>query len=189
MGRDVPIWKARSARGDPFESPEALWDAAVAYFDWVEANPLYEHKPFAYQGEVRIERIAKMRAMSITGLTMFLGCSKEQWAEYLLSETYSEVATRVEDVIKTQKLEGAAADLLNASIVQRELGTRDTAEQRTPEMLSDEDLDARIAELLAEAGIDRVLAGEAAEAEEKPPRSLSPVRKAKGVPRRRRAAR
>lgn len=42
------FWEARSSHGrnPKFESPEALWAACCEYFEWVEANPLWEMKAF-----------------------------------------------------------------------------------------------------------------------------------------------
>ncbi|WP_290688531.1 terminase small subunit [Haematobacter sp. UBA3484] len=45
----------------------------------------------------------------------------------------SEVITRVEQIIRTQKFEGAAADLLNPNIIARELGLADKTEMSGPE--------------------------------------------------------
>jgi hypothetical protein len=61
------FWLARSSHGrDPiFKSPDALWSAAVEYFEWVEDNPLYEAKVAANKGEPDIVDVRKMRAMSI----------------------------------------------------------------------------------------------------------------------------
>lgn len=58
------FWEARSSHGrnPKFESPEALWAACCEYFEWVEANPLWEMKAFSYQGEVIQEPIAKSRS-------------------------------------------------------------------------------------------------------------------------------
>ena len=66
------FWKARSKHGREliFKTPEALWDACVEYFEWVDANPLQEDRPFAYQGAVKHEPVAKMRAMTICGLSL-----------------------------------------------------------------------------------------------------------------------
>ncbi len=62
------FWKARSSHGRSpiIIDPEKLWTACCEYFEWVDAHPLYEAKPFAYQGEVKIENVAKMRAMTIS---------------------------------------------------------------------------------------------------------------------------
>jgi hypothetical protein len=150
------FWKARSSRGrsPAFATPEELWAAACEYFEWVDANPLTEAKPFAYQGEVRIEHVARMRAMTVGGLCLFLDIGRSTFAAYRARQRFAEVAQKIDDVIRTQKFEGAAADLFNAAIVQRELALTDkTDPPAAPEAvaaLPDEVLDARIARLIAE---------------------------------------
>lgn len=118
------FWKQRSSHGRKpiFETPEALEAACIEYFEWVEANPLYSAEAFAYQGAVTIEPIAKMRAMTIAGLCIFLDISQQAWGEYRQREGYGEVTTRADEIIRTQKFEGASAGLLNASIIARDLG-------------------------------------------------------------------
>lgn len=124
------FWEARSSHGrnPKFESPEALWAACCEYFEWVEANPLWEMKAFSYQGEVTQEPIAKMRAMTITGLTLFLDVTLETWRTYRMREDLSEVVTRAEQIIYDQKFSGAAADLLNANIIARDLGLKEQSQ-------------------------------------------------------------
>lgn len=124
------FWKARSSHGRKpiFATPEILWDACVEYFEWVEANPLWEDNLVTYQGATKHEPTAKMRAMTIGGLCIFLDISQQAWSEYRQREGYGEVVTRVEDVIRAQKFQGAAADLLNANIIARDLGLADRSE-------------------------------------------------------------
>lgn len=124
------FWKARSSHGrkPTFPSPDALWEACQEYFQWVEDNPLWEARPFAYQGEVTIATVAKMRAMTITGLCLFLDISFEAWSQYRKRKGFVEVCTQAEAVIYSQKFAGAAADLLNANIIARDLGLRDKTE-------------------------------------------------------------
>lgn len=124
------FWEARSSHGrDPiFKTPEQLWAACLEYFEWVEANPLYESKPFAYQGVVVQEQVAKMRAMSIMGLCNFLDIATPTWRDYAAKEGFSSVASRAEHFIRQQKFEGASADLLNPNIIARDLGLADKQE-------------------------------------------------------------
>jgi hypothetical protein len=124
------FWKARSSHGRSpiFATPDDLWTAATEYFEWVEANPLWEAKPFAFQGVVTVESIAKMRAMTLAGLCIFLDIARSTWNEYRDNEDFSAVASRVEEIIRTQKFEGASADLLNANIIARDLGLADKSE-------------------------------------------------------------
>lgn len=123
------FWEMRSSHGrKPLFTPETLWDAAAQYFAWVEENPLYEDKLVTFQGEATHEPVAKMRAMTLTGLFIFLDISHQAWAEYSSREGFGEVTDQIKAVIRTQKFEGASADLLNANIIARELGLADKTE-------------------------------------------------------------
>lgn len=124
------FWKARSSHGRRpiFADPDALWAAAVEYFEWVEANPLKEAQAFAYQGKVTVEELPKMRAMTLAGLCLFLDISRDTFIEYREREGFSEVTTRIDDVIRTQKFEGASAGLLNPNIIARDLGLAEKSE-------------------------------------------------------------
>lgn len=124
------FWKARSTHGRApiFPNAEVLWNACTEYFAWVEENPLWESKPFAFQGIVTVEKMPKMRAMTIAGLCIFLDIDRKSWDEYRGRQDFFPVTTRVEDIIRTQKFEGASADLLNANIIARDLGLADKSE-------------------------------------------------------------
>lgn len=148
------FWEQRSSHGRKpiFESPEQLWEAACEYFEWVEDNSLQESKAFAYQGDVTVEELPKMRAMTITGLCLFLDISRQGWSEYCGKKDFSDITERINGVIYTQKFEGAASGLLNANLIARELGLADkqelTGKDGAPLVgISDDDLDKRIKEL------------------------------------------
>lgn len=127
------FWEKRSSHGrSPIFTPDQLWDASCEYFGWVEENPLYEMKPFAYQGVVVQEPVAKMRAMTIDGLCIFLDISRRTWDLYRGREDYIPVVERVEQIIRQQKFAGAAADLLNPNIIARDLGLADKSELSGP---------------------------------------------------------
>lgn len=122
------FWKARTKHGRDkiFASADALWEACCEYFQWVDENPLMEMKPFAYQGVVVQEPVAKMRAMTLEGLTFFLDVNRRTWNDWRQNNDYSEVIEKVEGVIREQKFTGAAADLLNANIIARDLGLKES---------------------------------------------------------------
>jgi hypothetical protein len=124
------FWKARSTHGRApiFANPDVLWAACAEYFEWVEQNPLWESKPFAFQGVVTVENLPKMRAMTISGLCIFLDIARSTWDEYRANKDFSGITTQVEEIIRTQKFEGASADLLNPSIIARDLGLADKQE-------------------------------------------------------------
>ena len=129
------FWLKRSSHGRKpiFESPEVLWDAACEYFEWAEDNPLYESKAFAYQGEVKQEAIPRMRAMTLDGLCLFLDISDETYRQYREREGFLGVTTEIDRTIRSQKFAGAAADLLNANIIARDLGLADKKELSGPD--------------------------------------------------------
>lgn len=129
------FWKVRTKHGRDklFESPDILWSACCEYFEWVEKNPLMEAKAFSFQGASWIENVPKMRAMTIDGLCIFLDIANSTWHAWKADKSdsnkdFSEVVTRVESVIRSQKFAGAAADLLNANIIARDLGLTDKSE-------------------------------------------------------------
>ncbi|MEM6826064.1 MAG: terminase small subunit [Pseudomonadota bacterium] len=127
------IWETRSRAGPKprFEDPEALWEACVAYFEWVEANPLQEVTLVSYQGDTKEVPVPRMRAMTIEGLTLFLGIDPETWRDWRNNRPdLSGVVEQSERVMREQKFTGAAADLLNPNIIARDLGLADRTEQR-----------------------------------------------------------
>jgi hypothetical protein len=125
------FWLARSSAGvkPKFETPELLQKSCIEYFNWADANPLFEDKVGFYEGSATHEPNAKMRAMTISGLCIFLDLSERQWREW--RETRSDlfpIMEWAESVIKSQKFAGAAAGLLNANIIARDLGLADKNE-------------------------------------------------------------
>lgn len=124
------FWEARSSHGRKpiFDNAEQLWDACCQYFQWVEENPLWEMKSYMYQGAPVQDQIPKMRAMTIGGMCLFLDIDQSTWFDYAKREGFTKIAREAEEVIRNQKFVGAAADLLNANIIARDLGLADRSE-------------------------------------------------------------
>lgn len=125
------FWEARSSHGasPKFEHANDLWDACLEYFEWVHANPLQESKVVQSSGKPKVITLPKMRAMTINGLCVFLDIVESTWRDWKANrEDLSAVITRVEQIIRVQKFEGAAADLLNPNIIARDLGLADKTE-------------------------------------------------------------
>lgn len=152
------FWKVRSSHGRKkiFGTSDILWDAACEYFTWVEENPL--SKAITYMGKVTGEENL-MRAMTISGLCIFLGTHSEFLTnfekELELStdegKDFSRVIKEIREIIKTQKFEGASAGLLNANIIARDLGLVDKQVVETTDItknISDEELDNKITSLM-----------------------------------------
>ncbi|MDE9455549.1 DNA-packaging protein [Xenorhabdus bovienii] len=150
------FWEARSSHGRKpiFESPDQLWTACTEYFEWVDDNPLHEIKAFSFKGVITKAELPKMRAMTLTGLCLFLDISEDTWRLYRAREDFIEVTTRAEKIIYDQKFSGAAADLLNANIIARDLGLKEQqqVEDVTPDKGDRDKRRSRIKELLSRGG-------------------------------------
>jgi hypothetical protein len=139
-----PIW----------ENPEDLKAACEEYFEYVDNHPLWESKAFSYEGSAFDHPIDKMRAMTLDGLCVFLGISRKTWHNYQNKEEFLQVVEYVEMVMREQKLTGAAAGLLNANIIARDLQLRDASDVNIKatvsyKEMSDDDLDREIEDLSA----------------------------------------
>lgn len=132
-------WEFRNKHGRDYKyTPEALWDEAIKYFNWVEENPLWESvlvskgiKVINENGEEIITystALPKMRAMTIEGFCLFADICKQTYYSYKQKDNFIDITTRIDDVIRTQKFEGAAAALLNSNIIARDLGLKDKQE-------------------------------------------------------------
>lgn len=146
------FWKLRSKHGRDklFETPALLWEAACEYFEWCDNNPFYEAEQIKQVGKGyideqsgqyvepnRIVELPKMRPYTIQGLCLYLDCNTKYFNDFedalkqkddQQSKDFSEIVTRIRDVIYNQKFSGAAAGFLNANIIARDLGLADKKE-------------------------------------------------------------
>lgn len=142
------FWLARTTKGPPkkFADPKRLWDACVEYFEWAHSNPLQEDRVMTVSNggnlgsSIEHEMVHHMRPFTIMGLCNFLDIVESTWRGWrnvaqmdggdkdLLS-----VITRAEQIIKQQKFDGAAANLLNPVIIARDLGLADKKEVSGPD--------------------------------------------------------
>ncbi|GGE17324.1 hypothetical protein GCM10011360_02670 [Primorskyibacter flagellatus] len=110
-----------------FETPEELMAKFLEYYTWNEENPLIEHKPFVSKGDAIMARVPKMRALSWSRFAVFLGT--DSFCLYRMRknmENLKEAFDYIADVMYAQKFEGAAAGLLNAHVISRDLGLAET---------------------------------------------------------------
>lgn len=126
------LWMLRKTTPGPprkYETPEELWQKCQEYFQWVHDNPLMSAEPVKFQGKSELTGVPKMRIITIEALCFFLEISIETWRNWRTSRPdLSGVIEAAEFYMKAQKLEGAAADMLNANIVARLLGLTDKGE-------------------------------------------------------------
>lgn len=108
-------------------TPDALWKKAIDFLQWLDENPLKEEKVFGTGARMEI---SKMRAPTITGFCIYAGIHSTTFNRYQNdeNEAYRSISLRIQDLFKTIKIEGAAADLLNQNIIAREIGLADKSE-------------------------------------------------------------
>lgn len=140
------FWKNRSKHGRDvlFATSDLLWGAACEYFQWCDENPWLKveqmKRPTVTKDKVgdlevstvhSIAHIPTARPYTITGLCLYLDCGKnyfEQFKAKHVDDDFSGVITRIEEIIYTQKFEGAAVGAFNANIIARDLGLIDKTE-------------------------------------------------------------
>lgn len=147
------FWKLRSKHGRDklFVTPQLLWEAACDYFEWCDANPFYEVEQAKSGAKAHVDdkgnvtfppnlvELPKMRPYTLHGLCIYLDCNTKYFNEFAdglkgkddqLSKDFSEIVTRIREVIYNQKFSGAASGFLNPNIIARDLGLSDKQETR-----------------------------------------------------------
>jgi hypothetical protein len=118
----------RRGRARLFETPEDLRNACMKYLEWAEANPLIEEKHFCAQGQIITAEVQKPRAVTITGLCIYLQIQRGTWANYRVSDEFDFVCEEIEDRMKQYKFENAVAGLMNSTLIIRDLGLVERSE-------------------------------------------------------------
>lgn len=125
-------WLFRDKHGrDKKYTPEELWNEFVSYMEWLEKEPFYEVKPMVVSGKLRMAKIPKMRAATQSGFCLFADITTNTLKNYRNDKDFFHIVTRIDETIRTQKFEGAAAELLNSNIIARDLGLRDGMDHTT----------------------------------------------------------
>jgi hypothetical protein len=152
MADKTRFWEAKPKAGRKSEYGPASNLAMVAYeyFKWVEDNPLDGKEVTKYKNETKVISVPKMRPMTQKGFCIFIGISEDTLANWLKRPEYVDVITNIKAIIYEQKFAGAAADLMNANLISRDLGLADKKEVKAElehTNLTEEQLDAKIREL------------------------------------------
>lgn len=130
----MAFWENRSKIGRPklFSDPETLWEQAVLYFKTTDERK-WVKKDWVGKDAIEVERESET-PYTISGLCLFFNCSRHWWNEFYKSrkaandEPFLEVLARIENIMFTQKFEGAAVGAFNHSIISRDLGLVDKSD-------------------------------------------------------------
>lgn len=122
------FWKNRTKHGRDklFSTPEILFEEACKYFDATDKRK-WVKKDWVGKDAMEVER-ENETPYTKSGLFLFLDIDNKTWDLYKLREDFIQITTRIEQIIYTQKIEGAAVGAFNANIVARELGLKESSE-------------------------------------------------------------
>jgi hypothetical protein len=143
--------KRHEGRALTFKTGAELAKACADYFVWLNANPFIRVKTFQYQGAIVQGEEPVPRAPTVTGLALFLGVHRDSWYKWSKDERFADVCAAVTDELDQNKIELAAAGMLESMFIGKLMGIADkveTTHSGSISQQSDEDLDKRIAELL-----------------------------------------
>lgn len=140
------FWKLRSRHGRDklFKTAKLLWEAASQYFEWCDSNPWIKKEQLKKptytkhkNGKVTYHDICEIptaRPYTLSGLCIFLGTNRLYFNDFKeslegkkdkKSKDFSVIIHAIEEIIYTQKFEGAAVGAFNANIIARDLKLRD----------------------------------------------------------------
>lgn len=125
-----------------FEDPNDLIKAICSYFEWLENNPHVTVQPSSYQGNVQLVEVPRKRVATLRGLCLHIGCGYETWLDWKGARVGPRSRSRpdlqpviewAETAIYEDKYNGAAAGVLNAALIMRDLGLAEKNEVSGPE--------------------------------------------------------
>lgn len=126
------FWKLRSKHGREkiFSDPKLLWEAAEEYFTHTDKRK-WVKKDWVGKDAFEVERETET-PYTISGFCLYVGASRNWWTEFkkTASQDFLVVIARIEDVMYTQKFEGAAVGAFNQSIIARDLGLVEKVEAK-----------------------------------------------------------
>jgi hypothetical protein len=133
-------------------TPKRLWETAIDYFEWVEANPFTEND---FKGKDAVEVwVERKRVMTLLGFCIYAGISKRVYTTYSQSHKYIPTCERIDDIIRNQQFEGGAAKLFDSAFIAKSLGMA----TRTDITSNGQTIQTQIEEMATEELIERARA-------------------------------
>lgn len=141
--RGNQLWQLRTTvgRSTLFADGAALWAEAIKYFAWCDENPWMRPELVKFQGVADEYNVPLGRPYSLDGLCIFLDVSRaylRNCKRNLLekqerdngtftpeNESLIEAIERIENIVRTQNIEGAMLDVYNANFTARMHGIAD----------------------------------------------------------------
>lgn len=125
-----------------YDEPQDLLNDLVKYFEWLDENPLEEAKVFNGSDGLVHTELNKMRAPTLQSLCIFIGISRSTWGKWRRGEdakNLQKVVDWAEDMMYARKFEGAAAGLLNANLIARDLKLEENVKSSSTVIIEEAD--------------------------------------------------
>jgi hypothetical protein len=127
-------WKLRAKHGrdKTFSSPEHLWESCMEYFEATDKRK-WVKKDWVGKDATQVDREVDT-PYTLSGLCLFLDIDVRTWNNYKNQDSHKEfipVISHVEQIMYTQKFEGATVNTFNANIIARDLGLAEKTENHT----------------------------------------------------------
>ena len=103
-------------------TPEQVFNLAIKYFEWAEANAIKAAETSSFQGQTYQDVIRKPRIFTYAGLRLFCGWSKCALDKWKKEPGFAEVMEFIDSVIYEQKFQLAANGIVNAGFIAKDLG-------------------------------------------------------------------
>lgn len=122
------LWKlAQSGRPPKYDNPDQLWEDVCRYFQWADDNPILKTD---FKGkEVETVQYDLQRPYTWRGLYAFLRVKDLE--HYKTKSEFSEILAHIDNIIFSNKFDGAAVGIFNHSIIARDLGLVDKQDHTT----------------------------------------------------------
>lgn len=118
-------------------TPETVFNLAVKYFSWAEDQAIKAIETASFQGVVTENLVHKPRIFTLNGFCLYCGVTASSIQSWRASPGFSEVMAFVDSVIHEQKYQLAAANIINAGFVGKEIGIDKPAEVNVSSVVND----------------------------------------------------
>lgn len=141
------LWKLRTKHGRDklFSSGAILREEAIKYFDWCDRHPWLKTELVKYKGDFEEAEVPLGRPYTVDGLTVYLGVAHSYFRSAkgnIIDKRERARATAedldvldaiewIEQVVRTQQVEGAAVGVFNTNLVARLNGIADNVNQNS----------------------------------------------------------
>lgn len=115
-------------RGRSIKTPDELWEKAADYFKHVIENPIIAQEN---KGTKNVNQVEFIRPFTQEGLCRHLNISQQTYRNLRKKKEFIEVVHAIDLHIRNQKFEGAAIGIFSHNIIARDLGLRDSVDQKT----------------------------------------------------------